>query len=161
MEYWKHVMNFGALLFQLLSEAFGLNSEILKKIDCLRSFRFELSEALGLQVLHKDYWVDVTPIHGALVVNTENMRRFVLQLITNDKFSSMKHRVRATEMVRGFQLRASLARTCFQIPRFTNRSKSFCLMKTLLSTEIRPYQSTLQDTLRVASMENHICLNLE
>lgn len=89
------------------------------------------------------------------------MRRFVLQLITNDKFSSVEHRVRATEMVRGFQLRASLARTCFQIPRFTNRSKSFCLMKTLLSTEIRPYQSTLQDTLRVASMENHICLNLE
>ncbi|CAF2041323.1 unnamed protein product [Brassica napus] len=67
MEYWKHVMNFGALLFQLLSEAFGLNSEILKKIDCLRSFRFELSEALGLRVLHKDHWVDVTPIHGALV----------------------------------------------------------------------------------------------
>ncbi|WZZ13798.1 hypothetical protein YC2023_106887 [Brassica napus] len=60
MEYWKHVMNFGALLFQLLSEAFGLNSEILKKIDCLRSFRFELSEALGLRVLHKDHWVDGT-----------------------------------------------------------------------------------------------------
>ncbi|CAN7091319.1 unnamed protein product [Brassica rapa subsp. narinosa] len=141
MEYWKHVMDFGALLFQLLSEALGLNSEILKKIDYLKGFKHTNNSFLILLlqdqiVLHKDYWVDVTPIHGALVVSTENMRRFVLQLITNDKFSSVEHRVRATEMVRGFQLRASLARPCFQIPRFTNRSKSFCLMKTLLSTEI-------------------------
>ncbi|XP_018456094.1 1-aminocyclopropane-1-carboxylate oxidase homolog 10 isoform X1 [Raphanus sativus] len=120
MEYSKHVMDFGALLFQLLSEALGLNSEILRKIDCLKglfmlchyfppcpqpdltlgiskhtdnSFLTLLvqDQIGGLQVLHKDYWVDVTPIHGALVVNIGDF----MQLITNDKFSSAEHRVRA------------------------------------------------------------------
>ncbi|CAH2035191.1 unnamed protein product, partial [Thlaspi arvense] len=94
-------MDFGEKLFQLLSEALGLDSEMLKKLDCLKglfmichdyppcpqpdltlgiskhtnnSFLTILlqDQIGGLQVLHQDYWV---------------------VLITNDKFSSLEHRV--------------------------------------------------------------------
>ncbi|WJX52734.1 hypothetical protein P8452_38812 [Trifolium repens] len=34
----------------------------------------------GLQILHRDKWIDVRPIPGALVVNIGD----VLQLVTND-----------------------------------------------------------------------------
>ncbi|GMN53448.1 hypothetical protein TIFTF001_022585 [Ficus carica] len=44
----------------------------------------------GLQVLHKNqFWVDVEPIPGALVVNIGDF----LQLVSNDKFKSNMHRV--------------------------------------------------------------------
>ncbi|KAH0873313.1 hypothetical protein HID58_070675 [Brassica napus] len=39
----------------------------------------------GLQVLHDQYWVDVPPVLGALVVNSGDF----LQLITNGKFISV------------------------------------------------------------------------
>ncbi|RZB66272.1 1-aminocyclopropane-1-carboxylate oxidase-like 12, partial [Glycine soja] len=48
----------------------------------------------GLQVLHDNQWVDVTPIHGALVINIGDL----LQLLTNDKFISVKHRVLANHI---------------------------------------------------------------
>ncbi|CAI9118220.1 OLC1v1019755C1 [Oldenlandia corymbosa var. corymbosa] len=45
----------------------------------------------GLQFLHQNKWVDVPPLPGALVVNMGDM----MQLITNDKFKSLNHRVLA------------------------------------------------------------------
>ncbi|WCJ24022.1 2-oxoglutarate (2OG) and Fe(II)-dependent oxygenase superfamily protein [Euphorbia peplus] len=48
----------------------------------------------GLQVLHQNQWIDVRPIHGALVVNIGDL----LQLISNDKFISMEHRVLANRI---------------------------------------------------------------
>ncbi|KAG8370380.1 hypothetical protein BUALT_Bualt14G0111000 [Buddleja alternifolia] len=46
----------------------------------------------GLQVLHQNQWVDVPPIPGALVVNLGDL----MQLISNDKFISVEHRVLAS-----------------------------------------------------------------
>ncbi|KAJ0245197.1 Non-hem dioxygenase N-terminal domain-containing protein [Hirschfeldia incana] len=118
MEFSKHMKALGELLFELLSEALGLNSSYLKDIDCAKSqvmfcqyyppcpqpdltlglskhtdFSF-LTVLLqdnigGLQVLHDKTWIDVPPVPGALVVNIGDL----LQLITNDKFISAEHRV--------------------------------------------------------------------
>ncbi|WJX17204.1 hypothetical protein P8452_07143 [Trifolium repens] len=43
----------------------------------------------GLQVLHKDIWIDVPPLPEALVVNIGEF----MQIISNDKFKSARHRV--------------------------------------------------------------------
>ncbi|CAD5311930.1 unnamed protein product [Arabidopsis thaliana] len=120
IEYSKEVMKLGKLLFELLSEALGLNTNHLKDMDCTNSLLLlghyyppcpqpDLTLGLtkhsdnsfltillqdhigGLQVLHDQYWVDVPPVPGALVVNVGDL----LQLITNDKFISVEHRVLA------------------------------------------------------------------
>ncbi|KAL1357523.1 hypothetical protein AAHE18_05G260800 [Arachis hypogaea] len=45
----------------------------------------------GLQVLYENQWIDITPIPGALIINLGDL----MQLITNSKFVSSKHRVLA------------------------------------------------------------------
>jgi isopenicillin N synthase-like dioxygenase len=99
----------GIILFELLSEALGLDSSYLKDIDCAEglflishyyppcpepeltfgtsahsdsSFLTVLLQDKigGLQVFHENQWVDVTPIPGALVVNLGDMMQVNLSM---------------------------------------------------------------------------------
>ncbi|WCJ23996.1 2-oxoglutarate (2OG) and Fe(II)-dependent oxygenase superfamily protein [Euphorbia peplus] len=120
MEYSKQIEKFGNTLLELLSEALGLKPDYLKDIGCGEGLvhlahyypacpqpelTFGTSQHAdndfltvllqdqigGLQVLHHDQWIDVPPTPGALVINIGDL----LQLISNDKFKSVEHRVLA------------------------------------------------------------------
>ncbi|CAA7057546.1 unnamed protein product [Microthlaspi erraticum] len=120
LEYSKGVMKLGELIFELLSEALGLDRNHLKEMDCMKGLlmlshyyppcpepdrTFGTSQHSdisfltillqdhigGLQFLQNGSWVDVPHVPGALIVNPGDF----LQLITNDKFASVEHRVLA------------------------------------------------------------------
>ncbi|KAI5348008.1 hypothetical protein L3X38_000895 [Prunus dulcis] len=113
-------MKLRKLLFQLLSEALGLKPSHMNDMDCSLGLQVlcnyyppcpqpELTLGAskhadddfitvvlqdhigGLQVLHQNKWIDVLPVPGALVVNIGDL----LQLISNDRFRSVEHRVLA------------------------------------------------------------------
>ncbi|KAJ1395420.1 Oxoglutarate/iron-dependent dioxygenase [Sesbania bispinosa] len=123
LEYGNHMMNLGTLLLELLSEALGLNSNHLKDMGCAEGLvalghyypacpepqltvgttKHSDNDFLtvllqdhigGLQVLYQDKWIDITPVSGALVVNVGDL----LQLVTNDRFKSVEHRVLANHV---------------------------------------------------------------
>ncbi|XP_044500647.1 1-aminocyclopropane-1-carboxylate oxidase homolog 1-like [Mangifera indica] len=123
VEYSKQVMELGYVLFELLSEALGLKPSHLKDMNCAEGLvllchyyppcpqpelaigtsRHSDNDFLtvllqdhvgGLQVLHQNQWVDVPPTPGALVVNIGDL----MQLVSNDKFISVEHRVLANRV---------------------------------------------------------------
>ncbi|KAL3329044.1 hypothetical protein AABB24_036246 [Solanum stoloniferum] len=123
MEYSKYVMKLGFSLLELLSEGLGLDRCHLKDMDCGEGLGilghyypacpqpelaigtnkhsdndfitvFLQDHIGGLKVLHQNQWVDVPPTPGALVVNIGDL----LQLISNDKYLSVEHRVLANKV---------------------------------------------------------------
>ncbi|GAB2237560.1 hypothetical protein Droror1_Dr00015462 [Drosera rotundifolia] len=118
IEYSKQVADLGDVLFELLSESLGLPSNHLKDMRCTEGLFLTghyypacpqpeaaigtsshadadfltvliQDQIGGLQVLHENQWVDVPPVPGALVINLGDL----MQIITNDRFKSVNHRV--------------------------------------------------------------------
>ncbi|PIN23113.1 Iron/ascorbate family oxidoreductase [Handroanthus impetiginosus] len=153
-EYVKCMIELRETMAELLSEALGLNSDYLSRMECMKSEALaclyyptcpEPEKTLGtpkhsdttfltllmqdniggLQILHDDKWADVPPVHGALIANIGDL----MQIISNDKFTSVEHRV----VAQAVGPRISVA--CFLMPSQRAAGKPFGPIKELVSDE--------------------------
>ncbi|XP_021769873.1 1-aminocyclopropane-1-carboxylate oxidase homolog 9-like isoform X2 [Chenopodium quinoa] len=108
-DYVKHIVELKGRLCKLLSEAVGLEGDLLELMECMEP--------------RKDQWIHVPPMEGALIVIIGDM----LQLISNDLLRSAEHRVLANW--KGPRLSAA----CFFYPNGRNKDRNYGPIEELLS----------------------------
>ncbi|KAI3501253.1 hypothetical protein L1887_29117 [Cichorium endivia] len=123
LEYSNQIMKLGCNVLKLMSKALGLDPNHLLDMGCAEGLSIashyyppcpqpELTIGTyphtdagfitilqqdhigGLKVFYNNQWTDVPTIPGALVVNAGDL----LQLVTNDKFVSSRHKVMANKV---------------------------------------------------------------
>lgn len=120
IEWGREVKQLGEQLLALLSEGLGVRANKLKETSCLEGATMVAhcypycpepdktvgiashtdpglltvllqDQVGGLQVKPLGKWINVKPLHGALVINVADL----LQMISNDEYTSVEHRVYA------------------------------------------------------------------